>query len=96
MPVYEYSCAECGERFEQYRKVTARSAARCPECGGRGQKVFRPVGIIFKGSGFHCTDYRKPEDTGKTPGDGRSPAAAGETGAKAEQGTAAHQSGAPD
>ena len=61
MPVYEYSCAECGEQFEQYREVTARSAARCPECGGPGQKVFRPVGIIFKGSGFHSTDYRKPE-----------------------------------
>jgi len=62
MPVYEYRCAKCGERFEQYRTVTTRRAARCPECGGRGRKVFRPVGIIFKGSGFHVTDYRKPEE----------------------------------
>jgi putative FmdB family regulatory protein len=62
MPVYEYSCGTCGEHFEQYRKVTARSAARCPDCGGRGRKVFRPVGIIFKGSGFHCTDYRPSGD----------------------------------
>jgi predicted nucleic acid-binding Zn ribbon protein len=30
----------------------------CPECGGRVRKVFRPVGIVFKGPGFHSTDYR--------------------------------------
>jgi putative FmdB family regulatory protein len=66
MPVYEYSCTKCGERFEQYRTVRARSASRCPVCGGRGQRIFRPVGIIFKGSGFHSTDYREPEGKGKS------------------------------
>jgi putative FmdB family regulatory protein len=76
MPVYEYACATCGEHFEQYRAVRARSGARCPECGGRGQKVFRPVGIIFKGTGFHSTDYRKPEskDEPATAGAGGKPA----------------------
>ena len=61
MPVYEYACVECGHHFEQYHKVTDRPPRRCPECRGRVRKVFRPVGIIFKGSGFHVTDYRKPE-----------------------------------
>jgi len=61
MPVYEYACAECGHHFEQYRKVTEPPPRRCPKCRGRVKKVFRPVGIIFKGSGFHVTDYRKPE-----------------------------------
>jgi putative FmdB family regulatory protein len=61
MPVYEYACVECGHHFEQYRKVTDRPPRRCPECRGRVRKVFRPVGIIFKGSGFHVNDYRKPE-----------------------------------
>lgn len=60
MPIYEYACTECGHHFEQYRKVNARKASRCPECGKPGRKVFRPVGVIFKGSGFHCTDYRTP------------------------------------
>lgn len=66
MPVYEYRCEKCGKRFDQYRTVASRSAARCPECGGRGRKVFRPVGIIFKGPGFYVTDHRKPADKAKT------------------------------
>jgi putative FmdB family regulatory protein len=61
MPIYEYACVECGHHFEQYRKVSERQPRRCPQCRGRVKKVFRPVGIIFKGSGFHVTDYRKPE-----------------------------------
>ena len=65
MPVYEYQCCECGRRFEQYRRVTEPPLSRCPECRGRVRKVFRPVGIIFKGSGFHATDYRKPQEKGQ-------------------------------
>jgi putative FmdB family regulatory protein len=65
MPVYEYACAECGKHFEQYRKVSGRGASRCPRCGGRGRKVFRPVGVIFKGPGFHSTDYRSPAEKPK-------------------------------
>ena len=68
MPVYEFYCDGCSCRFEQYREVNERSASPCPKCGNRARKVFRPVSIIFKGSGFHSTDYRKdkpaerPED----------------------------------
>jgi putative FmdB family regulatory protein len=76
--LYEYSCVECGERFEQYRKVNARSEARCPGCGGRGRRVFHPVGIIFKGSGFHSTDYRRPEDKGQSEDKGGPAAPEGE------------------
>lgn len=60
MPVYEYACTRCGHHFEQYRKINARGAPRCPRCGAPGRKVFLPVGVIFKGSGFHSTDYRTP------------------------------------
>jgi putative FmdB family regulatory protein len=62
MPLYEYVCTECDCRFEQRRKVTDRTVARCPRCNGRGKKVFGAVGIIFKGPGFYSTDNRKPED----------------------------------
>ena len=58
MPVYEFYCDECGCRFEEYRELKQRSACPCPECGESARKVFRPVGIIFKGSGFYVTDYR--------------------------------------
>ena len=69
MPIYEYVCVECSHQFEQYRKVTDRPPRRCPRCRGRVRKVFRPVGIIFKGSGFYSTDNRTPEkkqDTGES------------------------------
>ena len=73
MPVYEYVCDQCGNCFEQYRKPSERRLARCPQCRARARKVFRPVGIIFKGSGFYSTDYRKPE--GKPAVAGKEPAA---------------------
>jgi putative FmdB family regulatory protein len=60
MPTYEYRCKACGSEFELFQKVTDPAPAECPKCaGGPIQKVFRSVGIIFKGSGFHVNDYRK-------------------------------------
>ena len=69
MPVYEFHCDECGCRFEEYRKLKQRSACPCPKCGESARKIFRPVGIIFKGSGFHATDYREPEEKPKAESD---------------------------
>jgi len=66
MPVYEYLCAECRCRFEEYREVRSRSTCRCPKCGNTARKVFRPGGIIFKGPGFHVTDYRKTDGSEKS------------------------------
>ena len=57
MPVYEYKCEGCSCRFEQYRELDERATCKCPKCGKSARKVFRPVGIVFKGSGFHVTDY---------------------------------------
>ncbi len=57
MPVYEYVCEGCSCRFEQYREVKDRAKCQCPECGKPARKAFRPVGIVFKGSGFHVNDY---------------------------------------
>jgi putative FmdB family regulatory protein len=84
MPVYEYLCDACSCRFEEYRDVSQRSSCACPTCGELARKVFRPVGVIFKGSGFHVTDYRKPEDEAKAASEGKAPkpANAGKTGAK--------------
>jgi putative FmdB family regulatory protein len=60
MPTYEYLCGSCGERFDYFQKMTDEPLKRCICC--RRGKVKRQLGtgagIIFKGSGFYCTDYR--------------------------------------
>lgn len=62
MPYYEYQCNECDHQFEVYRRATDPPLSRCPQCRGRVRKIFRPVGIIFKGPGFHVTDYPSSRD----------------------------------
>jgi putative FmdB family regulatory protein len=76
MPVYEYVCDDCECSFQQQRKVTERQTARCPKCNGTGRKVIGAVGIIFKGSGWHCTDYRKPDDKKTSDSEDKAPAVA--------------------
>lgn len=61
MPTYEYECYECGHRFEVFQKITDDPIKVCEKCKGTVRKVMFPVGIMFKGSGFHVNDYRKPE-----------------------------------
>ena len=58
MPTYQYTCTECGEPLEAVQKFTDAPLTVCPACGGRLRKVFSPVGIVFKGSGFYRTDSR--------------------------------------
>ncbi len=59
MPTYQYTCTECGEPNETVQKFSDEPLTVCPACGGRLRKVFSPVGIVFKGSGFYRTDSRK-------------------------------------
>ncbi len=60
MPVYEYECRECSCRFEIRRHFGEDGGAVCPSCRGHAERVFAPVPIIFKGTGFYVTDNRKP------------------------------------
>ena len=59
MPTYQYTCRECGEQVEVVQKFTDDALTVCEACGGPLRKVFSPVGIVFKGSGFYRTDSRK-------------------------------------
>ncbi|HEY2519344.1 MAG TPA: FmdB family zinc ribbon protein [Streptosporangiaceae bacterium] len=58
MPTYQYACTECGEQLEKVQKFSDDPLTVCPNCSGRLRKVFSPVGIVFKGSGFYRTDSR--------------------------------------
>lgn len=58
MPTYQYTCTDCGDQLEAVQKFTDDSLTVCDACGGRLRKVFSPVGIVFKGSGFYRTDSR--------------------------------------
>jgi len=72
MPTYQYACTECGERLEVVQKFTDDALTVCPACEGRLRKLFSPVGVVFKGSGFYKTDSR-----GTTKTTGSTSAAAG-------------------
>lgn len=63
MPRYDYRCTECGRGFEVSRPIGHRPNEACPECEGDAKRVFTPVGVVFKGSGFHNTDYRDAPST---------------------------------
>jgi putative FmdB family regulatory protein len=58
VPTYEYACTECGERLEVVQRFSDDPLTVCEACGGKLRKVFSPVGIVFKGSGFYRTDSR--------------------------------------
>jgi putative FmdB family regulatory protein len=82
VPTYQYTCTDCGEPLEAVQRMTDDALTVCPACGGSLRKVFSPVGVVFKGSGFYRTDSRekskvngsaKPKetskDTAKSPAD---------------------------
>jgi putative FmdB family regulatory protein len=68
MPAYDFKCKKCSAVVEVVRPTSDDSPVICPECGGETRRVFTPVGVHFKGSGFHNTDYRKTQPPeGPTP-----------------------------
>ena len=59
MPLYEYQCETCQQRFEKIQKFSDPLIETCPSCGGRVQKLLSSPAIQFKGSGWYITDYAK-------------------------------------
>ena len=60
MPTYEYICRDCDYEFEEFQSITADPIAICPKCEGKvRKKISAGGGLIFKGSGFYITDYKK-------------------------------------
>ncbi len=61
MPTYEYECQKCGNRFDLFQSIKDAPKKTCPTCKGRVKRLLGTgAGLLFKGSGFYITDYRKP------------------------------------
>jgi putative FmdB family regulatory protein len=58
MPTYEYVCVDCADRFEVSQRIGDAPPSVCQVCGGKLRRVFHPVGIVLKGSGFYKTESR--------------------------------------
>lgn len=60
MPTYEYACPHCGHKFELFQKITDQPLEHCPKCAKKVKRLIGSgSGIIFKGSGFYATDYKR-------------------------------------
>ncbi len=72
MPIYTYRCDECGIQFDRRQHFDDKPLKRCPECSKLSlRKLYQPVGIVFKGSGFYSTDHRSSSNvavSGSTDG----------------------------
>ncbi len=79
MPTYAYVCQNCQHEFDAFQSIKAKPLRVCPACGQTALKrlIGSGAGIIFKGSGFYCTDYRS---------DGYKSAASADTGSKGKSG----------
>ena len=58
MPIYEYRCPN-GHQFEVFQAISDPPVSVCKECGEAVERVFHPVAVHFKGSGFYTTDYAR-------------------------------------
>jgi putative FmdB family regulatory protein len=60
MPTYEYLCTSCQHRFEEFQSIVDPPLSRCPKCGKKIKRLIGGgMGVIFKGSGFYTTDYKR-------------------------------------
>ena len=66
MPIYEYHCTSCGADLEIFQHMKDPALTVCPECKGKLKKIFSPVGIVFKGSGFYATDSKNSASSTST------------------------------
>ena len=87
MPRYDYECNSCADIFEVKQGFDDAPVAECPKCKSSARRIFTPVPIIFKGSGFYVTDNKKSSasntsksgqerESGKSESDNAEPAKA--------------------
>jgi len=81
MPLYDYRCRDCDHEFEIQQSMSDDALTICPSCGGALRKVFSPVGIAFKGSGFY------KNDSGSRSSSTKSDSSSGDSGSKTDSGS---------
>ena len=88
MPIYEYRCSN-GHTFEVFQSMSDDPVSSCEECGAPVERVFHPVAVHFKGSGFYTTDYAKK----KAPKSGSSSDSGGDSKGEKKSESASSDSG---
>jgi putative FmdB family regulatory protein len=88
LPIYEYRCRQ-GHTFEVMQSMNDEPVATCAECRSPVERVFRPVAVHFKGSGFYTTDYGR-----KRGGSSSDSAGAGDGKGESKEGSSAKTDGA--
>ncbi len=78
MPIYEYKCAK-GHNFEVIQRMADDPVTECEECGGPVERVFHPVAVHFKGSGFYTTDYGSKSKSKSSEGEKKSSGSGGDS-----------------
>jgi putative FmdB family regulatory protein len=67
MPTYDYQCLECGHTFDAFQMMKDKPLRKCPECNGKVKRLLGTgAGLIFKGSGFYETDYKRTSTASST------------------------------
>ena len=81
MPTYEYFCAKCQHELEAFQSMKDAPLKKCPACkrATLRRKIGGGAGLIFKGTGFYITDYKKPSGGKKDAGDSSAPAKSADT-----------------
>jgi putative FmdB family regulatory protein len=97
MPLYEYQCENCGDRFELIEKFSAEPLTVHEKCGGKVHRLISAPALMFKGSGWYVTDYAKsgslpPGNGGKKDGEGSSEKGSSEKGSS-EKGSSEKKDG---
>lgn len=79
MPTYDYACTKCGHTFETVQSMKDAPLKKCPKCGKQSLKrlVGAGAGLIFKGTGFYITDYKKKSGTPESGGSEKSSSSGG-------------------
>jgi putative FmdB family regulatory protein len=72
VPTYEYECTNCHRRYEVVQRFTDPPLETCEACGGKLKRVYHPVGVVLKGSGFYSTDNRSRKALSPSSKDGGS------------------------
>lgn len=94
MPVYTYRCENCGVQFDKQQSFSDQPLTRCPECGKKTlKKVYQPVGIVFKGSGFYATDHHSPSGQSHPRDERKEGSESEESRSKAEKGSEEKEDG---